>query len=137
MSIIKCDSKEETIIWKDNYLQELAESPDPFGFSNFTLQMNFLNEDLLKNVKPTDSRLRPDIRALELGDIDLSEKERNRLDQKQGARISKINSGGSQESYGSRWFKEELDNFTRQNTFVFVGEKKKVTDYDQGLEDIF
>jgi hypothetical protein len=99
--------------------------------------MNFLNEDLLKNVKSTDSRLRPDIRALELGDIELSEKERNRLDQKQNARITKMASSGSQDSFGSRWFKEELDNFTRQNTYVFVGEKKKAADYDPSLEDIF
>ena len=47
------------------------------------MDLNNLNYDLLDKVAPTDSRLRPDQRALEFGQKDLAATEKQRLEQQQ------------------------------------------------------
>lgn len=41
-----------------------------FGFSDFTMGLNQLHAEDEQLLPPTDSRLRPDVRSLENGDID-------------------------------------------------------------------
>jgi oxysterol-binding protein-related protein 3/6/7 len=41
-----------------------------YNFSNFALQLNYLTDGLRERMAHTDSRLRPDQRALEDGDTD-------------------------------------------------------------------
>lgn len=48
--------------------------------SKFGVKLNHINFDLLHSICPTDSRLRPDIRAYEMGDWDLAKKEKARLE---------------------------------------------------------
>ena len=48
--------------------------------NNFALQLNLLPDKLMKKLPPTDSRLRPDIRAWENGEADLATKEKERLE---------------------------------------------------------
>lgn len=43
-----------------------------YNFSHFGLQLNYLTEELKERIAPTDSRLRPDQRALENGDTPLA-----------------------------------------------------------------
>lgn len=50
-----------------------------YYFPKFTLQTNHLNQDLLMKIPATDSRLRPDQRALEIGNFDLATTEKLRL----------------------------------------------------------
>jgi len=40
-------------------------SEDYYHFTEFTKQLNLINSDLVLNIAPTDSRIRPDQRALE------------------------------------------------------------------------
>ncbi|KIH53290.1 hypothetical protein ANCDUO_16584 [Ancylostoma duodenale] len=44
--------------------------PEYFGFSDFTMGLNQLYAEDEQLLPPTDSRLRPDVRALENGDLD-------------------------------------------------------------------
>ena len=57
-----------------------------YQFSNFTLQLNYLSNALKEKLPPTDTRLRPDQRALEDGETDLAIKEKHRLEESQRAR---------------------------------------------------
>ena len=71
------------------------------------IQMNHLIFDDLEKLCPTDSRLRPDQRALEYGDLELAKREKLRLEVKQ--RGKRKEREGKEEVYKSRWFEEEED----------------------------
>lgn len=61
--------------------------------------------DLEKHVAPSDSRLRPDQRALEDGNFDLAEKEKKRVEEKQREKRRQDRIFGSQffEKKGEGW----------------------------------
>lgn len=54
-----------------------------YNFTRFTFTLNELSEELKKTLPPTDSRFRPDIRLLELGDLDTAADEKSRVEEKQ------------------------------------------------------
>ncbi|CAI9721037.1 Hypothetical predicted protein [Octopus vulgaris] len=54
-----------------------------FSFTLYAMMLNELTDNLKDRLPPTDSRLRPDIRLLEQGDIDTAAMEKNRLEEKQ------------------------------------------------------
>ncbi|XP_067330592.1 oxysterol-binding protein-related protein 1-like isoform X2 [Channa argus] len=88
------------LIWK------ITPQPDNsskfYAFSAFAMQLNELDKSMEGVVPPTDSRLRPDIRAMENGDIDLASAEKQRLEEKQ--RIARKNRTKSTEEWKTRWF---------------------------------
>ena len=59
---------------------------DFYNFSSFTMNLNTLNSDLKHFLPPTDSRLRPDQRALEFGNISESQTLKGALEQGQRER---------------------------------------------------
>ena len=75
-----------------------------YHFSEFALQLN-LPPDIVPGVAPTDSRRRPDQRALENGDIELASKEKNRLEEKQ-RKARKIREE-SKETWNPVWFEQD------------------------------
>lgn len=108
---------EETMIWERN--AEIPDADKQFYFTNFALQLNYLNEDLLKKVAPTDSRLRPDQRSLEFGDKEFALEEKKRLEEKQRTiRKEREEKGGE---YNPKWFKEEIDELTGTKTYIYQG----------------
>jgi len=56
-----------------------------YGMSRFSLQMNYFPKRLENVVAPTDTRRRPDQRALENGDMKLAAVEKERLEVRQRA----------------------------------------------------
>ena len=54
-----------------------------YNFTYFTLQLNYLPPGLKERLPPSDSRLRPDQRALEEGDLIKAASEKARLEDKQ------------------------------------------------------
>lgn len=50
------------------------------NIQQFNSRLNYLNQDLLKRICPTDTRLRPDQRALEFGNVELAREEKHRLE---------------------------------------------------------
>ena len=56
-----------------------------YGMSYHQLQLNYLPEELKDQLAPTDTRFRPDQRALENGDFKSAETEKHRLEEKQRA----------------------------------------------------
>uniref|UniRef100_A0AAR2KK33 Oxysterol-binding protein n=1 Tax=Pygocentrus nattereri TaxID=42514 RepID=A0AAR2KK33_PYGNA len=73
-----------------------------YAFSTFAMQLNELEDDMKESLPTTDCRLRPDIRALESGDIDLASAEKKRLEEKQ--RVARKNRSKSSEDWKTRWF---------------------------------
>lgn len=61
-----------------------------YGMSHFVLQLNYFPNFLQRVVAPTDTRRRPDQRALENGDMKKAAVEKTRLEEKQRA-VRKFN----------------------------------------------
>jgi len=75
-----------------------------YFFSDFTLQLNQVPE-LVPGIALTDSRYRPDQRALENGDLKLANSEKHRLEEKQRAARKKLEE--NHDMYFPRWFSLE------------------------------
>ncbi|KAI0095308.1 Oxysterol-binding protein-domain-containing protein [Irpex rosettiformis] len=73
---------------------------DYYGFTAFGITLNEITSDLVGRLPPTDSRLRPDVRALEEGDVDLAEDEKHRVEELQRERRRQ----GQERK--PRWFKK-------------------------------
>jgi len=71
-------------IWKKFIIEGDEEAR--FYFTDFTINLNNINDDLKKVLPPSDSRFRPDQRALENQEIDLASNEKHRLEEKQRSR---------------------------------------------------
>ncbi|XP_031150050.1 oxysterol-binding protein-related protein 1 isoform X1 [Sander lucioperca] len=97
------------LIWK------ITPRPDNsakfYAFSTFAMHLNEQEKSMEGVIPPTDSRLRPDIRAMENGDIDLASAEKKRLEEKQ--RMARKNRTKSTDEWktrnaalGPRWFQQ-------------------------------
>lgn len=92
---------------KENYqiLWEAAEMPnnaeDYYGFTYFAMSLNEITDDIKPYLPPTDSRLRPDQRAMEEGKVDEAEELKQKLE---GAQRQRRKEG---KSYSPRWFHKE------------------------------
>ncbi|KAI3357483.1 hypothetical protein L3Q82_015891 [Scortum barcoo] len=62
-----------------------AHSAQMYNFTSFAMTLNEVEPGMERLLAPTDCRLRPDIRAMENGDIDTASTEKERLEEKQRA----------------------------------------------------
>ncbi|CAD8077046.1 unnamed protein product [Paramecium primaurelia] len=88
------------VVWVRNALPQ--KSDQQYYFTRFALQLNHLNRQLLKTLPPTDSRLRPDQRALENSNIDFAAIEKTRLEQKQ--RLARKELHEQKKDHSPKWF---------------------------------
>ncbi|AET41463.1 oxysterol-binding protein related protein OSH3 Ecym_8177 [Eremothecium cymbalariae DBVPG len=72
------------IVWEVNEL--VPEAPKKFGFTKFTANLNEITELEEGKLPPTDSRLRPDLRLYEAGDVDTAEELKLKLERMQRER---------------------------------------------------
>jgi hypothetical protein len=116
--------------------------PDPinkikqFSLTYFALRLNQLTYDMLEKIAPTDSRLRPDLRAFEYQDIDLASKEKTRLEEKQRARRKEMQLSGVE--HKPLWFDFVLEG--DKMTSKFKGEYFKVREkraWPKNTPDLF
>jgi hypothetical protein len=76
-------TKEKQVLWTKTPYPEQWEQM--YGMSHYMLQLNYFPRQYKKAIAPTDTRWRPDQRALEEGDMKLAADEKNRLEEKQRA----------------------------------------------------
>ncbi|KAK9356700.1 Oxysterol-binding protein-domain-containing protein [Lipomyces doorenjongii] len=120
----------------------------PFNLTPFAITLNAVPEKLKWWLPPTDTRLRPDQRAMEDGNYDFAAKEKNRLEEKQRARRREREVEGS--VHQPRWFRRAKHAVTGDEYWQFNGEywrmrenlgRKSVEAKKQprwsGVEDIF
>ena len=96
-----------------------ANSESMYGFSHIALQLNYLTPELKERLPPTDSRLRPDQRALENGESELAIKEKHRLEENQRARRRELEKSGK--TYKPAYFEEREHPLTGDTLFMFTG----------------
>ncbi|XP_061110524.1 oxysterol-binding protein-related protein 1-like isoform X1 [Conger conger] len=97
-----------------------------YAFSTFAMQLNELDEEMEGVIPKTDCRLRPDIRAMENGDIDLASEEKKRLEEKQ--RASRKNRSKSDEDWKTRnpapccrWFNQGPNPHNGSQDWLYTG----------------
>ncbi|PYI04475.1 hypothetical protein BO78DRAFT_398907 [Aspergillus sclerotiicarbonarius CBS 121057] len=74
----------------------------PFNLTPFVITLNALPKGLKECLPPTDTRLRPDQRAMEEGEYDLAANEKHRVEEKQRAKRREREMRG--EEYQPKWF---------------------------------
>jgi hypothetical protein len=74
-----------------------------YGFTAFGITLNEMTSGLEAKLPPTDSRFRPDVKALENGDLDIAEIEKQRVEERQRERRRQ---GMDRQP---RWFKQVGD----------------------------
>lgn len=73
-----------------------------YGFTNFAMSLNEVTPDVQNILPPTDSRLRPDQRALEDGDVESAENLKAQLEGRQRERRKALEDAGG--TYTPQWF---------------------------------
>ncbi|RVX74954.1 hypothetical protein B0A52_01231 [Exophiala mesophila] len=90
----------KSTIWSAGPLVDNA--PKHYGMTKFAAELNEITAIEENKLPPTDSRLRPDQRALEHGDHDHAERVKNQLEEGQRARRRDMEASG--EAWKPRWF---------------------------------
>jgi hypothetical protein len=78
--VVNPKTNEKQVLWTKTPYHEMADFM--YGFTNFLINMNYFPKNLQDKIAPTDSRRRPDQRALEVGDFKLATAEKDRLEEK-------------------------------------------------------
>lgn len=132
------DQGQAFLVWEANARPEGV----PFNLTPFAVTLNALPERLRPFLPPTDTRLRPDQRAMEDGEYDFAATEKTRLEEKQRAARRAREAEG--EVFKPRWFSQAVDETTGDSYWQFNGEYWKTRDRVvesgngwKGLDDIF
>ncbi|CAG8465349.1 2332_t:CDS:2 [Ambispora gerdemannii] len=103
------------LLWKR---APLPEEPIPFNLTPFAVTLNDFPETLKAWVAPTDSRLRPDQRAMESGQYDFASSEKVRLEEKQRIK-RRARERGDTEDFKPRWFIRDTEPDTGEGYWRF------------------
>ncbi|KAG6842480.1 hypothetical protein C0991_000006 [Blastosporella zonata] len=98
------DSSNFRILWRSTPFPK--ETHEFYGFTSFGITLNELTSDLVDNLPPTDSRYRPDVRALEEGHVDIAEEQKVRVEELQRERRREG------KDRRPRWFHQEGNEWT-------------------------
>ncbi|KAK7743843.1 hypothetical protein SLS53_003862 [Cytospora paraplurivora] len=138
-SLAEADPKKALLIWQANQRPKGI----PFNLTPFVLTFNHIDDQLRPWLAPTDSRLRPDQRAMEEGEYDFAATEKNRLEEGQRARRKAREERG--EEFKPVWFSKAKCEITGEEYWKFNGkyweQREKAGQGDvtawEGLEPIF
>ncbi|XP_064409679.1 oxysterol-binding protein-related protein 1 isoform X3 [Latimeria chalumnae] len=104
-----------------------SNSTQMYNFTSFTMSLNELDKEMESIIPKTDCRLRPDVKAMENGDIDLASEEKKRLEEKQ--RAARKNRSKSDEDWktrnsvaqGPRWFHHGSNPHNGAQDWIYSG----------------
>eukprot|EP00826_Nyctotherus_ovalis_P064914 TRINITY_DN9532_c0_g1_i2.p1 TRINITY_DN9532_c0_g1~~TRINITY_DN9532_c0_g1_i2.p1 ORF type:complete len:400 (+),score=96.33 TRINITY_DN9532_c0_g1_i2:1177-2376(+) len=117
VSIKDLRTNKTELVWKRFPVPEDWENL--YCFTMFTLQMNYLPESMRRVLPHTDSRLRPDQRALEDGNVKLAGDEKFRLEELQ--RAARKYRAERKIEYRPAYFVEHRDPVTKEICYIFNG----------------
>ncbi|KAJ5496343.1 ATP12 ATPase F1F0-assembly protein [Penicillium fimorum] len=109
----------------------------PFNLTPFVITLNALPEGLKEWLPPTDTRLRPDQRAMEDGEYTLAADEKHRVEEKQRAKRRDRDTNG--DIYAPQWFARDKCPVTGEEFWAHNGkywESRESHDWSRS-EDIF
>ena len=113
----------------------------PFNLTPFVVTFQYLPDNLRPLLPPTDTRLRPDQRAMEDGEYELAASEKNRVEEKQRATRRIREAKG--EEFVPKWFTKGKCETTGEEYWVSNGNYWRIRDDFgkggnwEGVEEIF
>ncbi|OCT49501.1 Oxysterol-binding family protein [Cladophialophora carrionii] len=127
------DKQQAFLVW------EAHQRPQgiPFNLTPFVVTLNDVNDTLRPHLPPTDTRLRPDQRAMEDGAYDFAATEKNRVEEKQRAARRKREAAG--EEWKPKWFEKRVEPVTGESYWETNGlywKKRAEKDWNV-CDDIF
>ena len=125
--------KEFEVISKSLLMPEKADWQ--YNFSLLTVNLNHLTEETLRNLPRTDTRLRPDLRAYEYGDMDLAETEKCRLEDAQRTRRRENEALGNTPS--SLWFEYRPEEYIQHKFNGKYWECRSKGEWPEDIVEIF
>ena len=127
ISIEHLQTKESRLIWRKKMLDTAEKN---FGFTKLALQLNHLHNDIVDQLPQTDSRFRPDVRAMENGDYELASTEKRRLKEKEQKLVKVLKNNNT--PYKPKWFDPVKVEEGAERFFLFNGKyfKQKLNDLD-------
>jgi oxysterol-binding protein 1 len=108
-------SSKTLLVWKCN----TRPSGIPFNLTPFVVTLNAIPDNLRPYLPPTDTRLRPDQRAMETGEYDFASTEKHRLEEKQRAKRREREKKG--EEFTPKWFTRGMCAVTGEEYWVTNG----------------
>lgn len=112
------ETGEQTELWRKRALPPAAATM--YKFTAFTMTLNELSGPLLPFLAPTDSRLRPDQRAMEQGDFEAANTLKVQLEEKQRSTRKALELQGLKVA-GPRWFERGPDADSGDECWLFNG----------------
>ncbi|XP_076991874.1 oxysterol-binding protein-related protein 1 isoform X3 [Tamandua tetradactyla] len=94
-------------------------SAQMYNFTSFAMVLNEVDKEMESTIPKTDCRLRPDIRAMENGEIDQASEEKKRLEEKQ--RAARKNRSKSEEDWKTRWFHQGPNPYNGAQDWLYSG----------------
>ncbi|XP_069906477.1 oxysterol-binding protein-related protein 1 isoform X3 [Oryctolagus cuniculus] len=94
-------------------------SAQMYNFTSFAMVLNEVDKEMESVIPKTDCRLRPDIRAMENGEIDQASEEKKRLEEKQ--RAARKNRSKSEEDWKTRWFRQGPNPYSGAQDWIYSG----------------
>lgn len=134
LSIVLPGGEEKRIFSAPPLPPEAAEN---YFFSKFVLNLNHLPPSLLSDLPPTDTRLRPDQRAYEFGDLKLATEEKHRLEENQRRRRAAAEA--AKRPHTPMWFYVTTSN-GKDPTFSYNGKYfplKEARAWPKNIPDLF
>ncbi|KAK3310963.1 Oxysterol-binding protein-domain-containing protein [Chaetomium strumarium] len=127
------DPNKAFLIWQANPRPQGI----PFNLTPFVLTFNHIDDNLRPWLAPTDSRFRPDQRAMEEGEYDFAATEKNRLEEAQRERRREREAKG--EVFKPAWFTKARCEITGEWYWQFNGEywKRRERAGPQGEEGVW
>lgn len=128
----------ESSIWTADFL--VPDAAKRYGFTTFASSLNEITSLEKDRLPPTDSRLRPDQRAAEDGNLDQAETLKTRLEEKQRKRRKVMEEEGT--SWKPKWFEKVGGGDGGEEVWVAKGgkdsywEERKVGKWE-GVERVF
>ncbi|XP_061839756.1 oxysterol-binding protein-related protein 2-like isoform X1 [Nerophis lumbriciformis] len=108
---------ESALLWRIS--PPPAHSEQMYNFTSFAMTLNELEPSMEQLLAPTDCRQRPDIRAMENGEIDKASAEKERLEEKQ--RVARKERSKDEEEWSTRWFHLGTNPHTGAEDWLYKG----------------
>ncbi|CAG01771.1 unnamed protein product, partial [Tetraodon nigroviridis] len=106
-----------TLLWRID--ARPPQSAMMYNFTNFAVSLNELEPGMEAILAPTDCRFRPDIRAMENGNMNKASTEKERLEEKQ--RAARKDRAKNDEEWSTRWFKLGTNIYTGSQDWLYIG----------------
>ncbi|XP_030003865.1 oxysterol-binding protein-related protein 3-like isoform X2 [Sphaeramia orbicularis] len=113
-AVFQGDPPSATCIWRANPMP--LDQEQYYGFTQFAVELNEMDDTLRSLLPPTDTRFRPDQRLLEEGNIDGAEEQKQRIEQLQRERRKVLQDNNM--THQPRFFKKSKDDtWVSNNTY--------------------